>query len=103
MVYSFSNDFMQGNLSYMCWFCVSLERRGATTVILIKFAGFTNLGASSTLIIMYHNVRVPHKFELHWRRKSRICLYRFFMGKCVNTEISISTELAAAWAAAPKY
>ena len=35
----------------MCWFCVSLERKGAAMVILMHFEGFINFGAASTLRI----------------------------------------------------
>ena len=35
----------------MCRLCVSLERKGATLVILIHFESLINFGASSTLII----------------------------------------------------
>ena len=35
----------------MCRFCVSLERKSATIVMLIHFEGFTNFDASSTLTI----------------------------------------------------
>ena len=36
---------------YMCRFCVSLERKGAATVILIHFVSFINCGAASALRI----------------------------------------------------
>ena len=35
----------------MCWFCVSLDRKGATLVILIHFESFINFGVSTTLRI----------------------------------------------------
>ena len=37
--------------SYMCRFCVSLERKGASILILIHFESFINFGISSTLRI----------------------------------------------------